>query len=255
MSGLLLALLASSSLAGARDDDPLLEAIRRKMSLALRRMPDYTCVETIERWRQGQPCAQCRSWERLRLEVAVIGGKERFAWPGAAEFEDRDIEQIVPPGAIATGDFSGFASAVFLGEAASFEGPFEELLDGQAAWRYAFRVPLDHSRYMLRDGQHGRRVAYRGAFWVERESLDLMRLDVEAEGLPAPPLRIASARTAIRYRRVLLGSSAVLLPLASELAITNLAGQTSRNRTSFGNCRQYTGSSAVRFDEPDPQPA
>lgn len=255
MSGLLLALLALGSLAGAGSDDPLLEAIRRKMSLVLRRMPDYTCVETIERWRQGQPCAECRSWERLRLEVAVIGGKERFAWPGAAEFEDRDIEQIVPAGAIGTGDFSGFAAAVFLTEAATFEGPFEDRLEGRAAWRYAFRVPLAGSRYTLRDGVHSQRVAYRGAFWVERQSLDLLRLDVEAEGLPAPPLQIAAARTAIRYQRVPIGSSPVLLPLSSDLAITDTSGRTSRNRTSFGGCRQYAGTSTVRFDEAQPQPA
>lgn len=259
MPGLLLAAMLCSSAAGAGPDagreDPLLETVRRNMSLLLRRMPDYTCVETIERWREGQPCADCRSWERLRLEVAVIGGKERFAWPGAAEFEDRDLEQIVPAGTIGTGDFSGFAAAVFLSDGPTFEGPFEERLEGRAAWRYAFRVPLTASRYILRDGVHSRRVAYRGAFWVERESLDLLRLDIEADGLPAPPLQIAAARTNIRYRRVPMGPSLVLLPLSSELAITDINGRTSRNRTTFGDCRQYAGSSTVRFEEPAPQPS
>ncbi len=247
---LLPALLVLGGVAGAGRHDPLLEAIRRKMSALLRRMPDYTCVETIERWKRGQPCADCRSWERLRLEVAVIGGKERFAWPGAAQFEDREIEQIVPPGAIGTGDFSGFAAAVFLSEAAEFEGPFEDRVDGAAAWRYSYRVPPAASRYTLRDGLNSLRVAYRGAFWVDRQSLDLMRLDVEADGLPAPPLQIASARTTIRYQRLPMGASPVLLPVSSELVLTDTSGRTSRNRTSFGHCRQYTGSSAVRFDEP-----
>lgn len=255
MRGLLLALLASSSLASAAADDPLLQAIRRRMSDVLLRMPHYTCVETIERWRQGDPCAECRSWERLRLEVAVIGGKERFAWPGAAEFEDRDIEHIVPPGAIGTGDFSGFAAAVFLSDAPAFEGPHEDRLEGRAVWRYAFRVPLAASRYILRDGLHSQRVAYRGAFWVERQSLELLRLDVEAEGLPAPPLEIAAARTAIHYHRVTIGSSPVLLPLYSDLAITDIAGRTSRNRTSFSRCRQYAGTSTIRFDEAELQSA
>mgnify|MGYP003922785111 CR=1 FL=1 len=235
--------------------DGLLERIRAQMRELLERMPDYTCVETIERWRVGYPCRQCRWWERLRLEVAVIGGKERFAWPGAAEFESRDIAQIVPPGAIGTGDFWGFATAIFARNAASYEGPFADRLEDRAAWRYDYRVPRELSGYEVRDGRNSARVAYHGSFWVDRESLELLRLDVEAEGLPAPPLEITGVRTAIRYGRSMIGGQRVLLPAASELTLETMGGRQSQNRISFTGCRQYAAHSEVRFEQDQPAPA
>jgi len=239
----------------AGEQEGLLERIRARMRETLERMPDYTCVETIERWRQGYPCPQCRWWERLRLEVAVIGGKERFAWPGAAEFESRDIAQIVPPGPIGTGDFWGFATAIFARNAASYQGPFEDRLDGRATWRYDYRVPRELSGYEVRDGRNSARVAYHGSFWVDRDSLELLRLDVEAEGLPAPPLEITAVRTAIRYERASIGGRVVLLPAASELTMGTGEGRSSQNRISFTGCRQYAAQSQVRFEEEQPAPA
>jgi hypothetical protein len=255
LAGLLAAIVWSLFLgvpAQAGEQDGLLERIRARMRETLERMPDYTCVETIERWRQGYPCPQCRWWERLRLEVAVIGGKERFAWPGAAEFENRDIAQIVPPGPIGTGDFWGFATAIFARNAATFQGPFEDRLDGRAAWRYDYRVPRELSGYEVRDGRNSARVAYRGSFWVDRDSLELLRLDVEAEGLPAPPLEVTAVHTAIRYGRTSIGGRLVLLPAASELTLGTGEGRTSQNRISFSGCRQYAAQSQVRFEQEQP---
>jgi len=256
MRGSLLAALACGLLppgwsAGAAED-PLLARIRRSMAETLRHMPDYTCLETIERWREGDPDPQARYWERLRLEVAVIGGKERFAWPGSARFEEKDIDEIVPPGAIGTGDFAGFAGAVFRTEDASFEGPREEKLEGRPAYRYDFRVPAERSRYAVRDGRHSAVVGYHGSFWADRETLELLRLDIEADGLPAPPLEVASVKTAIRYQRALIGDSSTLLPRVSELSLSSTAARSSRNRTTFSHCRQYVGESRLRFDEPAP---
>lgn len=245
----LLCCLEPAQPASCLSDDPLLGRIRAIMLETLRRMPDYTCIQTIERWREGDPCSQCRSWERLRLEVALIGGKERFAWPRADEFSDEDIQQLVPPGAISTGEFSGFATAIFRSAAACVAGPFAELVDGRATYRYDYRVPVERSTYTLKDGRTSTRVGYHGSFWVDRQSLELLRLDVEADGLPAPPLEITGAATAIRYQKIPIAGSLFLMPALSELNVTS-AGRRSRNRTSFTQCRQYTGQSTLRFDDP-----
>lgn len=237
----------------AAPEDVLLARIRVVMAEALRRMPDYTCLETIERWCQGDPCPQCRYWERLRLEVAVIGGRERFAWPDAGRFEDKEIDQILPPGASGTGDFSGFATAIFRTDAAQFEGPFPDSDQGRPAWRYLYRVPQPRSRYTVRDGRHAAVVGYHGAFWVDRDSLELLRLTIEADGLPQPPLEVTAARTTISYQKVRIGDGEFLLPQVSELTLSSLSVPLSRNRTTFSQCRQYVGRATVRFDDQPPE--
>ncbi|MGC8794457.1 MAG: hypothetical protein ACP5U2_13815 [Bryobacteraceae bacterium] len=101
----------------------------------------------------------------------------------------------------------------------------------------------------MRDGLHSARVGYHGSFWVDRESLDLLRLDVEAEGLPETPLEVTVVRTAIRYARTGIQDTLFVLPVSSELTIGTGQGRSSQNRTSFSACRQYVAHSEVRFEE------
>jgi hypothetical protein len=57
----------------------------------LARLPNYTCVQTIER---SHRAARKKIFERqdlMRLEVALVGGQERFAWPGAKRIEETEL--------------------------------------------------------------------------------------------------------------------------------------------------------------------
>src|ERR1039458_8306356 len=65
----------------------LLSRVLGTMRHAIARMPDYTCTENITRSIGGGTPLRVRTLERLRLQVAIIGGKELFSWPGAAPFE------------------------------------------------------------------------------------------------------------------------------------------------------------------------
>ena len=53
------------------------------MAEFLRGQPNYTCTETIERTRQA-PASRAKVEDTLRLEGALVDGKEMFAWPGSA---------------------------------------------------------------------------------------------------------------------------------------------------------------------------
>jgi hypothetical protein len=90
-------------------------------------------------------------------------------------------------------------------------------------------------------------VAFHGAFWVDVESLDLMRLEVHAADIP-DRLGLARASDAMDYARVDIGTSNFLLPKSSELNFLGLSGDESRNRTEFTGCRQYVGESSLRFE-------
>ena len=57
----------------------------------------------------------------LRVEVALVDGKEMFAWPGARKFEQTDLTEMVTAGAIGTGDFALHARAVFQTRAPRFK--------------------------------------------------------------------------------------------------------------------------------------
>ena len=187
--------------------------------------------------------------DTLRLEVAVVEGKEMFSWPGENRFEERELSKMVPSGAIGNGNFALHARSVFLSNGATFTPAGERMREGRRTIRYDYRVPLIHSGYSIRVGEAKAIVGYEGAFWADAETLDLARLEVRASEIP-PSLPVSSASDAMEYRRVPIGSGDFLLPSSSELILVDLAGNESRNRIQFSVCRQYSGESTVSFSEP-----
>src|ERR1700758_3904276 len=122
----LAALALAAPLLGAQDTalDPavlLLARIKVHMMETLTRQPNYTCLETVERWQRSGLARQFSFIDRLRLEVAFVDGKEMFAWPGSQQFEDHDLRDWVPSGTFGTGEFAAHSRVVFGTNAATFE--------------------------------------------------------------------------------------------------------------------------------------
>jgi hypothetical protein len=247
-------LCAAASLSGQpahrTQEETLITRIRAVAAQNLARLPDYTCLQTVERFEQSGPARPFDLVDRIRLEVALVGGKELFTWPGSGEFDDRGISEIVGRGAIGSGSFALQARNIFVHEnAATFEWAGEVAEGGQRLIRYRYSVPKDRSRRVLRVGDDREVVAFHGSFDVDGATLDLARLEVRAAGIPATSA-VQSMSEEIRYAVVRIGSSGFLLPQMSELVMIYASGEATRNVTRFTACRQYTGEARIRFDEP-----
>jgi hypothetical protein len=229
-----------------------LARIKVKAAENLKALPNYTCLETIERSRRRAPSRRYELVDTVRLEVAVVGGKELFAWPGGGQFEERELSKMVPGGAIGNGNFALHARSVFLSNAARFTYVGERFRDDKRTIRYDYRVPRMFSGYTIRVGEARGIVAYYGSFWVDADSLDLLRLEVNADEIP-PNLPLQMSSDAMEYTRVPIGGSDFLLPQSSELVMVDVTGGESRNRTTFSGCRQYAGESVLSFAEPPPE--
>src|SRR3954463_4528219 len=101
-------LLFASWMASGQDasqpDGPL-PRVGNKMIANLARLPNYTCLQTIERKVRHPSSRRTELVDMVRLEVALVDGKELFSWPGAGHFEDKEIGQLVSGGAIGNGSF------------------------------------------------------------------------------------------------------------------------------------------------------
>jgi hypothetical protein len=223
-----------------------LARIRVAMAETLARQPDYTCVQQIERSRRMLPRRRFELHDLLRIEVALVEGKEFFAWPGARKFEETDLTEMVTGGAIGTGDFALHARSVFETSAPVFKYAGTATLRGHQARQFDFVVPLAASGYHLKSGGLEAIVGYHGSLWADARDDQLLRLEVQADDIPRS-LGIGSVRDIMDYGRVRIGASDFLLPLGSDLEMTDLAGNQSRNRTQFKSCRQYLGESVLTF--------
>ena len=238
-----------SSTAPLSPDTILLARIRYVMAENIRKLPNYTCTMEVERSRRRAKSRRYESQDLLRIEVAFVSGKELYAWPGSAQFEEREISEMIPGGAIGSGDFALHAKSIFLTTIPTFTYLGKTMLGETRVHSFEYRVPRLRSAYLLRVKPAEGIVGYHGVVYNDLETLDLLRLEIDVDEIPAT-VPVERARNVIEYQRLPIGGSTFLLPKSSEMIISDVTGEESRNRTSFSNCHQYSGESVLTFEEP-----
>jgi hypothetical protein len=231
------------------------ERVRRRMAENIAHLPNYTCLETIERSvnlpNKGKPLFR----DRIHLDVAFIGQTEMFAWPGSNHFEAGLLHELpLGTGAIGNGGFGGWVSSLFGPSAPVFTPAGACMVEGRRGLRYSFHVPLRSSTHIIVIGDRQAISAYTGSICVDADGLDIMTLEVDDEQIPAP---LVACSERVRYGRTRVGAGDFLLPQYDELSAIDSQGNQSRNRTSFTGCEQYTSHSSISFDtehESAPEP-
>lgn len=234
--------------AGQSPDAYQLTRFQEKIRQDIAGIPNYTCVETIDRARRDAHSRTFKPIDTVRLEVSTVAGRELFAKPGASRFEDRGVASLVSGGVIGTGTFAMFARDLFIDGKGTLRYAREEKLDGRRAVRYDFHIPRPDSNLRLEVRDSSERVAAKGSFWFDPVSLDLMRLDVFAVDIPED-FRLREASTSTDYARSRIGASDVLMPNRSELTMTHALRFTYRDVIGFSQCREYGAASTVKFDQ------
>lgn len=246
----------AASLAAGADLSPsdLLGRIRTQMSQTLARLPDYTCRETIQRYVQPASATAFEPRDLLRVEVAYLGGRESYAWPGSPEFGDQKLVEMAPGGSIGTGNFGALGKAVFASDAATFTYAGQSALNGRKQVQFNYRVPLGRSGYAVHYGKLAAVVPYHGWFAADPVTNDVIAFEVDADQIPKE-LDTREARERVEYVRVRIGGGDYLLPRSSETVLIESDGKIDRNQISFTDCRQYTGESTLSFTAPGDVPA
>lgn len=224
----------------------LLARIKEKALDDLARVPNYTCIETIERYRRIPRDRDFRLMDRVHVEVAQIEGTERFAWPGSSAFEQKHPAEMVGYGAGATGDFAGNVAGIFKNPATTVRYVGNEPVEGRPAVRFDYETPAMASGLTISVGYVSGAAAIRGSFWADPESLDVLRVEVRAHDIP-PEVPATSAVTRTDYWRVRMGGRNVLLTRRSDFTLTHLNGEVSRNQIIFTNCREFHGETTITF--------
>jgi hypothetical protein len=261
-------LLAAATAASTADPavDELFKQAREKVLDNARRLPHYTCVETVSRaeYQARRNAGTCQSLiamrklapargaasfrDRLRLDVAVIDDGEIFSWAGAGKFETHDVGELVGGGAAGSGDFGGFAASVFGSAPDSIR--FVGRRDSLALFEY--NVPVTRSNYRLHVGSPPteKLLAYHGTFSIDPDDADLEQLLVEADQF-ARDDEVCQVRHTMNYSRVKIGKNDFMLPDVSTMEALYRNGGESVNETHYSECREYVGESTIRFDDDD----
>jgi VWFA-related protein len=239
--------------AGQRPGDDRLASFKDSVRQVMTGVPNYTCLETIDRAKRTPPLRDFIPIDKTRLEVSVVGGKEMFARPGARSFDDKDVTSLVTDGIIGSGMFAGLARTLFVKDKGTLKYKGKESVDGHASVRYNFRLTRQESGFNVEVNKRLEPLGFKGSFWFDPATLDLMRLEANADALPVD-LNVEEASIRTSYARTHIGSSDALLPKRSELTVTYLSGATYRDAIEFEGCHEYGSESKIRFDAPSATP-
>src|SRR5215469_9621961 len=130
--GFVTTLAGALALAAQITDDPsdILSRARYEIVAAMRRLPKYTCVETIDRSyyvrpaplhcdpegaerKTARPLPRLRLTDRVRIEVTQGEGRQVQSWPNAGAFDNGEIDDLIDRGPSSTGGFGGYLIDLF----------------------------------------------------------------------------------------------------------------------------------------------
>lgn len=220
-----------------------LSRLKRKVRSDMAALPNYTCVETIERWRRKGNKPTFQHVDTVHVEVAISGANEMYSWPGASRFETPDISRIIGAGTVSTGSFATEIQGA-IGDASVIQWRGEEEISGRRANCWDYRIPYNLSGWTMTVYGHTGRVSAVGSFWADPESLELLRLETNADEIP-PGMPIRAVKSVLTYAHVRVGSRDVLLPQSAELNVTSFDGEDSRNLMEFSHCREFGAESRL----------
>jgi hypothetical protein len=272
----LVLLLGVAGLAGAdRGPDEVIARLRERILDEAARIPNYTCVQTIDRKFYGaaspRPPSSCAALsaerkiagyrialygsDRFRLDVGVGKAREVYSWAGAERFEDRDLNDLVP-GPASTGSFASLLHMMFGGDVAEFLYHGAQTLDRRRLLAYSFRVPASQSNYFLRNARAAlKAMAYHGTILVDPETGDLMRLDVQIDDAE-PASNLCEFDASLDYARMRIGAGEFLLPKTTRQTFVMPTRWEAESTVAFSACREYRADSIVSYeDSASAQPA
>jgi hypothetical protein len=225
-----------------------LAKIKRAVSENLIRLPNYTCTETVQRSQRTTVDRQERvlMQETIRMEVAFLDGNELFGWPGAAKIDESDIHKMID-GSIGNGYFALLSRSIFATSFAAIEYGNDAGLEGRPAVRFDYRIPKSSGAYTI-TGEIGQAaVDFHGSFWVNPETLDLLRITADVDNPPAL-LGVKSADSVLDFDRQSIGGSTFVLPRKADLKVVDVDGAENISLLSFASCHQFVGESVIKFD-------
>jgi hypothetical protein len=232
---------------GHEDPDTLLQKIQNRTAEYLSQLPHYTCHEVISRLvRRGS------TWIRrdtVEIEVAFIGHEEFFARSGEDHFDEKIIDRVVPNGTIGNGVFGSVVQIVFTPKVAEFQYAGTGKKEGHQTVRFNFKVPLDKSQFLVKHGGAESLAPYEGSVWVDAETLDLVRVDLQVKQIPRY-VGLRWIEETMHYDVMRIGDTPVLLPRKSELVVTDDEGNYGLNLVELQQCREFKSDSIVKYGPP-----
>jgi hypothetical protein len=156
----------------------LLSRVKTHINEELHLLTAISCLETVQREHQAAK-GKMRPLDTIRLEVLTNGDKELFASPGDRKFSENHPMSYAGSGTLGNGLFGPYLKQILVSGSVASQYKGEEEVGGRLLARYDYQIPPLISGQMIHMLEGSGRVGLHGSFWVDEQTYDVIRLEIE----------------------------------------------------------------------------
>ena len=233
----------------------IIEEARRQATAYTAELPNYVCLQVTRRF--FDPTGLEMDWlkhDEIKTRLSYYDGHENY--------ETISINDVATNkgfsdlgGTTSTGEFGTILDSLFADETnAQFRWARHSLLRGHPVYVFHLEVPQRRSSWTLTSSNspdpEGRRViraGYTGLVYIGKESGRVLRILMEAQGIPSG-FPMQEARSRLDFDFIDLSGESFLLPLKAQTFVRG-GRLLTRNDLEFRLYRKFTAEATITFGE------
>jgi hypothetical protein len=224
---------------------PLIEQAREFALGSMNDLPDFLADQSIRRSTLIRGAWQHRDLLETTVSYEQEGGEKVRLVSVDGQPTTRSYEDV--GGTTNVGTFSFHLTSPFNPNSnGTFTEAGREKYRGRDCLIYRYKVPLESSKYQLRAALNGGAtqttiVGYSGRMWIDRDTKYVLRVEMEADDVPAD-FPMSHTEVVVDYDWVSISGRRFWMPVNAEaLAEFPKQGQTFLNVIDFRNYRKFEG--------------
>lgn len=235
------------------EQERILKEVREYALNYVRGLPDFICTQVTRRyvdptglefWSQQDVITARLTYFEHREDYKVILINNR----------PTDVSYRNLGGATSSGEFGSMMRELFAPETeARFRWERWATLRGRRAHVFSYQVEQPRSKWQISYQKTLEIITgYRGLVYVDRDTLAVMRMTMDAVGIP-PSFPIQQASTVLDYDFVEIADRQYWLPLRASVRMRE-GKLLVRNEVEFRMYRKFAAEATITYDTPEPLP-
>jgi hypothetical protein len=233
----------------------ILEAMRAYADSYSHSLPNYLCVQVVERSVSFNGGDSYRHEDRVLSRLSYNNGQETYkVFQVGNQMVDTDLEKL--GGAVSRGEFGSLMASIFAPKSeAEFGWDHWGRLRGKVYAVFNYFIDSGHSDFSLDYGRGEQRIytAYRGKIYADENTGMISRITFEATDIPASfPIR--EARTTLDFDDQKIGDGTYILPLRALVLMAGPNNIHTKNEERFTLYQKFGTESTIKFSDVDAAP-
>lgn len=230
----------------------VLDQIRNYAASYVQSLPNYLCVEVIERSVSFNGGEDFHPQDKVFIKLSFSEGKENYkVYLVNNKSVDTDLDKL--GGAISSGEFGSLMKSIFDKKSqADIQWARWGKLRGKVMPVFSYFIDSGHSDYSLDYDRGAQRIftAYKGLIFADENTGAISRITFEAVDIPAT-FPIHQATTILDYDEQKIGENSYILPLYAKIQMAGPNNVHTRNQETFKLYQKFGTESSITFSDAD----